>query len=81
MKVMSPWTLFEVLVTSVVICKQRLLHENEIVQYLENFKYQDVNQGHFRKPLQAFINTMRNNYPKKAHTFFTGRSFFSYFLR
>ena len=28
MKVMSPWTLFELLLTSAVICKQRLLHEN-----------------------------------------------------
>ena len=30
-KVMSPWKLFELLLTSGDICKQRLLHENEIV--------------------------------------------------
>ena len=35
-KVMSPWAPFEILLTSVVICKQIILHENEIVQYLQN---------------------------------------------
>ena len=52
--VMSPQALFEILLTTVVICKQRFLHENEIVQYLQNYKFQDVNQGHLRKPSQAF---------------------------
>ena len=50
MFVMSDWTLFEVLLTSAVISKQRLLHKNKIVQYLQKYKYQDINQGHFRKP-------------------------------
>ena len=36
MKAMSSWTLFELLLTSVIICKGRLLHENDIVQYLQN---------------------------------------------
>ena len=35
-KVMSPWPLFQLLLTSAVICKHRLLHESEIVQYLQN---------------------------------------------
>ena len=35
MKVMSPSTLFELLLTSAVICKQRILRKNEIVQYLQ----------------------------------------------
>ena len=35
-KEISTWTLFKILLTSAVICKQRLLHENEIVQYLQN---------------------------------------------
>ena len=47
---MSPWALSEILLTSAVICKQRLQHENESVQYLQNYKYQDGNQGHFRNP-------------------------------
>ena len=33
-KVMSGWTLSELLFTSAVIWKQRLLHGNEIEQYL-----------------------------------------------
>ena len=50
------------------------LHENEIVQYLQSYKYQDVHHGHFRKPLQTSTNFMKNEYPKTAHIFFTGRS-------
>ena len=38
---------------SAVICKQRFLHKNEIVQYLQYYKYQDADQGHFLKLLQA----------------------------
>ena len=30
-KAMLPWILFEILSTSAVICKQRFLHENEIL--------------------------------------------------
>ena len=50
MKAKSAWTLFNLFFTSAVIWKQRLLRENEIVQCLQNCKYQDINQGHFRKP-------------------------------
>ena len=50
MKVKSAWTFFKLWLTSVVICKQRLLYKNEIVQYIQNFKCQDINQDHFRKP-------------------------------
>ena len=38
----------------------------------------DVNQGHFRKSLQASTNAMKNNYPKTAHTFFTSCLIFTY---
>ena len=78
---MLPRILFEILITSVVICKERLLHENEIVQYLQNYKYQDINQGHFRKLLQASTNAIKIDCPTTAHTFFTGCSVLSYFLR
>ena len=47
MKVMSLWTLFEVWFTSTVFYKEIILHEKEIVQYLQNCKNQDFNQGHF----------------------------------
>ena len=62
---MLPWTLFEVLLTPVAICRQRLWLEDEIVQYFQNYKYQDVNQDNFKKPLQVSTNAMRPNNPKK----------------
>ena len=38
-KAMLPWIVFEILLASVFICKQRFSHENEIVQYLQSYKY------------------------------------------
>ena len=55
-KTMLPWILFELLLTSAVTYKQRFLYKNEIVQYLQNYIDQDVNQDQFRKPLQASTN-------------------------
>ena len=81
MKVMSTWTLSEILITSAVIWKQILLLENEIVQYLQNYKYKDVNQRHFGKLLKVSTKVIKNNYPKTVYTFFMGSSFSSYFLR
>ena len=46
-KAMSLWALFKIFLTSAVIYKQRFWLKNEIVQYI-----QDVNHGHFRKPIQ-----------------------------
>ena len=37
-KVRLRWTAFEILLTSAIICIQRVLHGNEIVQYLQNYK-------------------------------------------
>ena len=42
---------FPNLLTLAVICKQRRLHGNEIVQYLQNCKRYNIEQNHFRKPL------------------------------
>ena len=50
----SGGTLFVIVFTSAVICKQRLFHGNEIVQYLQNYKRYDVDQDHFRKPLKFY---------------------------
>ena len=80
-KKMLAWILFGILFTSAVICKQKFLHENEIVQDLQNYKYENVNQSHFRKPLQVSTNGIKNNFPTTTHTFFTSRSILSYFLR
>ena len=55
---MLRWILFEILLTLAVNCKQKFLHENEIVQYCQNYRHQEVNQGHFRKPLLIFTNSM-----------------------
>ena len=49
-KVRFHWTRFMILLTSAVIWKQILLQGNEIVQYLQNSKYYNVGQEHFRKP-------------------------------
>ena len=48
---MLSWTLLKILLMSAVIWEQKLLYENEIVQCIWNYKYYDVNHGHFRKPL------------------------------
>ena len=37
LKAMSRWTLFEILLTSAVTCKQRFLHVNKILQILQNY--------------------------------------------
>ena len=66
---MLAWILFEILLMSAVICIQRFLLENEIVKYLQGYKYQDVNQSHFGKPLQASTNSMKSDYPATAINF------------
>ena len=32
------WTAFQILITSAIICIQSVLHGNEIVQYIQNYK-------------------------------------------
>ena len=50
-KARSYRTLTVILLTSVVICKKRVLHRNENVEYLQNCKYYNVSQDHFGKLL------------------------------
>ena len=50
-KVKLDWTALEVLLTSAIICIQRVLYENEIVQYFQNYKCHESGKGHSRKPL------------------------------
>ena len=50
-KVKSCWTVFEVLLTSAVICILNFLRENEIFQYHQNYKRHETDQGHSRKLL------------------------------
>ena len=77
---MPPGPIFKILLTPAVICNQRLLQENKIVQCFEKYQNQDVNEDHFKKPLQSSTNVMKNNYPETAHNFFPCCSIFSYFL-
>ena len=50
-KVRLPWTTFEILFASAIICIQRVLHGNEVVQYIQNYKHHKSDKGHTRKPL------------------------------
>ena len=52
-KVTSPWAVFEILFTSAVICILRVLHGKEISScpILQNYKRQEVDQGHSKKLL------------------------------
>ena len=44
-------TVFEILLTSAVVCIEIVLHRNEIVPHFQNYKRHKVDQGHFRKLL------------------------------
>ena len=52
-KVRLPWTVFEILFTSAIICIQRVLYGNEIVQYLPNYKCHEFDQVHSKKLLKV----------------------------
>ena len=51
LKVRLHWALLLTLLISAVVCKQRLLYGNDIVQYLQNSKCYKVSKDHFRKTL------------------------------
>ena len=75
------WILYEILLMSAVICKQRLLYKNEIVQYDWNYKLYDFIQNHFRNPLLSVVKTFtikKNIYTCTSRTPFRDRSIFSY---
>ena len=50
-KVTPPWTVFIILLTSAVICVERVLDRKEIAQYLQNYKLYEVEKGHSKKLL------------------------------
>ena len=52
-KVRSRRTVFEILLTSVVISIKRVLHGKKIVQNLQNYKRHEVDQSH-KKALKEF---------------------------
>ena len=72
LKLKSCWPIFQILSTSEVFCKQRLLFEHNIVQYLQNCKCYDVYQGHFRKLLQSYSKIIKRIALKEPVYLFTG---------
>ena len=62
-KVTPSRTFFLILLTSAVICKQRLLHKNEIVQYLQNYSCFVFDQSHFKEASQSSPESMKSNFP------------------
>ena len=48
-KVRLRWTVFEVWSTSAIMCIERVLHGNEVVEYLQNYKSHEFDQSHSRK--------------------------------
>ena len=64
------WALLEIFLTSAVICKQRFLHENEVVHNLKTKNTKTL--------IKAILEAMKNNDPKTTIHFFMGRSIFSY---
>ena len=69
-KVRSAWTFLVIWLMSVVICKQTLLHRNQIVQYFENYKCYGDDRDHFRKHLHSCTKFMKNNDLKKTRIIF-----------
>ena len=72
--VRSRMTFLIILLTSVVVCKQRLLHGNIITQYFQNCKYYGIYRDHFGKNLCTCTKFMKNNDHKTAY----GRFFIPY---
>ena len=71
-KVRLRWTAFEILLTSAIICIQRVLHGNEIVQYLQNYKRHEFDQGHSTKLLQSSTSYIQMENTKKTCLLFNG---------
>ena len=69
---MLPRILFEIFLTSAVICKQRLFEQKRDCSVSLKLEYLDVNQDHFRKPLEVFTNAMKNNCPYDNPCIFQG---------
>ena len=50
-KVRLGGTVFEILFMRVIMCIERVLHGNEIVELLQKYKHHEVDEGHSRKLL------------------------------
>ena len=52
-KARSRWKSFQISLMSAVICIKRVLHGKEIVQYLQNYKRYEIDQGYSKKFLYS----------------------------
>ena len=57
-----------------VICKQRLARKRNYKIYLKLQILYDVDQCHFKKPLQSSTSILKSIYSKTVFTFFIGCS-------
>ena len=78
---MPAWTLFEILLTSAVICKQKLLHEKEIVQYLQHKNTNTLIRTILESPYKLLQTPQKTATLEQSTYFFMGRSIFTYFIR
>ena len=60
------------MLTLAVTFKQRLLHENKIVQYLPNWNAKTLIKVILKNHLKNSTNVLGKNYPDIAYRFFTG---------
>ena len=74
-----PWTVSEILLTSAVICIERVLHGNEIVQHLQNYKRHEFEQGHSRKLLYSSKSYIQIENTKTTRLLFKGSWVLLYF--
>ena len=51
-KVRLRWIVFEILLKAAIMCIERVLHGNEIVQYLQNYKRHEFDQDHSTKLIE-----------------------------
>ena len=66
-KVRLRWTVFRVLFTSAIMCIWRILHGDEIAQYLQSYKSHEFGQGHSIKLLESstsYIQMVPKKVPK-----------------
>ena len=52
-----PWTVFQILLMSAVICIWKSLLGNEIKQDLKTYKYHNVNQDHSKRNYKVVLGT------------------------
>ena len=78
---MSAWTLFEILLTSAIVCKQKLLYENEIVQYLQHKNTKTLIRATLESPYKLLQTPQKIATLGQSTYFFMGRLIFTYFIR